>query len=61
MRRCTVASPPAERYFEDYPVGMVDEFGDIVVTAEEIVDFASRYDPQPMHVDAGAAQGHSAD
>ena len=30
--------------------GMVDEFGDILVTAEEIVEFASRYDPQTMHV-----------
>lgn len=50
--------PPAERYFEDYPVGMVDEFGKVVVTAEEIVEFASRYDPQAMHVDAAtAAQG----
>jgi len=50
--------PPAQRYFEDYYVGLVDEFGDIAVTAEEIVEFARRYDPQPMHVDpVGAAQG----
>ncbi len=50
--------PPAERYFEDYHVGMVDEFGEVVVTAEEIVAFARRYDPQAMHVDpAAAAQG----
>ena len=34
--------PPAQRYFEDYHVGMVDEFGDIAVTAEEIVEFARR-------------------
>jgi acyl dehydratase len=46
---------PAERYFEDYQVGMVDEFGEVLVTAEEIVEFARRYDPQTMHVDAGAA------
>ena len=44
--------PPVERYFEDYHVGMVDEFGEVAVTAEEIVEFARRYDPQPMHVDA---------
>jgi acyl dehydratase len=50
--------PPAERYFEDYHVGMIDEFGDIAVTAEEIVEFARRYDPQSMHVDPlAAAQG----
>ena len=42
--------PSAERWFEDYPVGQVDEFGDIFVTAEEIVEFASHYDPQPMHL-----------
>lgn len=45
--------PAAERYFEDYRVGMVDEFGGIVVSAEEIVAFARRYDPQPMHVGPG--------
>ena len=44
--------PPAERYFEDYYVGMVDEFGEVSVTADEIVEFARRYDPQPMHLDA---------
>jgi acyl dehydratase len=31
---------PAERYFEDYQIGMVDEFGEVLVTAEEIVEFA---------------------
>lgn len=44
--------PPSERYFEDYHVGMVDEFGEVSVTAEEIVEFARRYDPQPMHTTA---------
>jgi acyl dehydratase len=44
--------PPAERWFEDYRVGMVDEFGEVSVTAEEIVAFAGRYDPQPMHTTA---------
>jgi acyl dehydratase len=48
-------TPPAERYFEDYTVGMVDEFGDVLVTADEIVEFARRYDPQTMHVDAEAS------
>ena len=44
--------PPSERYFEDYHVGMVDEFGEVTVTAAEIVEFARRYDPQPMHTDS---------
>jgi acyl dehydratase len=47
--------PPAERYFEDYQVGMVDECGEVHVTAQEIVEFARRYDPQAMHIDADAA------
>jgi acyl dehydratase len=38
--------PPAQRYFEDYRVGVVSEFGDVAVTAEEIVEFARHYDPQ---------------
>ena len=46
---------PAERYFEDYTVGLVDEFGDVLVTAEEIAGFARRYDPQAMHIDAEAS------
>lgn len=44
-----------ERYFEDYTVGEVVEFGDYPITREEIVDFARRYDPQPFHVDEQAA------
>ena len=47
--------PPAERWFEDYHVGMVDEFGAVSVTADAVMEFARRYDPQPMHVDPHAA------
>ncbi|HJU18743.1 MAG TPA: MaoC family dehydratase [Stellaceae bacterium] len=47
--------PPEDRYFEDYPEGSVYEFGAVRVEAAEIVDFARRFDPQPMHVDAAAA------
>jgi acyl dehydratase len=47
---------PGQRYFEDYHVGLVDEFGTIAVTEAEIVSFASRYDPQMMHLDPVAAQ-----
>ena len=43
------------RYWEDFSVGDVDEFGPVTVTAEEIVEFARRYDPQPFHIDAEAA------
>jgi acyl dehydratase len=54
-----VSTPYTERYFEDYQVGEVIEFGDRLVTREEIVEFAQRYDPQPFHVDeAAAAKSH---
>lgn len=45
------------RYLEDFQVGQVEETGGYVVTREEILDFARRYDPQPFHLDdaAGAA------
>lgn len=47
--------PFKERYFEDYRPGEVVEFGDYLVTEEEIIDFARRYDPQPFHLDKRAA------
>ena len=42
-------------YLEDFTAGQVREFGHYAVTAEEIIDFAKRYDPQPFHTDPGAA------
>ncbi len=42
--------------FEDFHVGQVIPGGELDVTADEIVAFASRYDPQPFHVDADAAR-----
>jgi len=47
------------RYFEDFKVGDVTEVGPVTVSAEEIVDFASRFDPQPFHVDPEAAKSSS--
>jgi len=41
-----------ERYFEDYAVGAVYEYGYASVTEAEIVAFAERFDPQPIHIDA---------
>lgn len=48
--------PLAERYFEDYEPGSECILGPIAMRAEEIVDFAVRYDPQPIHTDAVAAE-----
>ena len=43
-------------HFEDYPVGAVFTGGPITVSEQEILDFARRYDPQPMHIDKEAAE-----
>ena len=43
-------------YFEDFQVGHVAEYGDKLVTAEEIKEFAAEFDPQPMHLDEEAAR-----
>jgi acyl dehydratase len=43
------------RYFEDYPPGAVFTAGATPVTEAEILKFARKYDPQPMHTDPEAA------
>lgn len=45
-----------DRYFEDYTPGLVIEFGDYPVTADEIIAFARLYDPQFFHTDPEAAK-----
>ena len=45
----------AERYFEDYVPGAVYEYGYAGVTEADIIRFAERFDPQPIHVDADFA------
>ena len=37
-------------FFEDFVVGSSYEFGEYHVTEEEILQFASMYDPQPFHL-----------
>ncbi|MBL8347199.1 MAG: MaoC family dehydratase [Rubrivivax sp.] len=49
------AVPLQERWFEDYAEGEAFEFGDHLVTEQEIIEFAQRYDPQPFHLDHAAA------
>ncbi len=43
------------RYLEDYEPGHKSSFGRYKVTREEVIAFASRYDPQPFHLDDEAA------
>ena len=46
-------------YFEDLVVGAERSFGSYEVTREEVIEFASKYDPQPFHLsDEAAAKTH---
>ena len=42
-------------HFEDIEIGSRQSFGRYEVTRDEVVDYASRYDPQPFHLDDEAA------
>ena len=46
------------RYFEDLEPGEYAESTPVAVSEEEIVDFASRYDPQYFHMNPEAAKSH---
>jgi len=56
MQDITFTPPVEDRYFEDYVVGAVHEFGRIEVEEAEIISFARRFDPQPFHTDPEAAK-----
>jgi acyl dehydratase len=45
-----------DRYFEDYVEGDVHACGSTVIEEEEVIAFASRFDPQPFHIDPAAAK-----
>ena len=46
-------------YFEDLVPGSVQRFGHYEVTREEVIEFATKYDPQPFHLsDEAAAATH---
>jgi acyl dehydratase len=52
----TTPSPSPHRWWEDFTVDLQVESAPIEVTREEILAFASRYDPQPFHLDEEAAR-----
>jgi acyl dehydratase len=56
MTNSTFSPAAEERYFEDYVPGSAYEFGSIVMETKEMVDFATRYDPQLFHTDPEAAR-----
>ncbi|MBS0242263.1 MAG: MaoC family dehydratase [Proteobacteria bacterium] len=43
-------------YFEDLELGRVTELGSHTFSADEIVAFARKFDPQPFHLDNEAAK-----
>jgi len=43
-------------YFEDFEPGQMTEVKGPTLSREEIVEFASRFDPQPFHVDEEKAK-----
>jgi acyl dehydratase len=46
-------------YYEDLVVGSTASFGRYEVTRQEVLEFASKYDPQPFHLsDEAAAKTH---
>ena len=54
--RDVVPGPVVERFLGEYREGDIQQAGPITVTADEIVRFAERYDPLPMHLSAADGQ-----
>ncbi|MDB5745987.1 MAG: dehydratase [Massilia sp.] len=45
----------AQWYFEDFQPGQEIDLGQRLVTEDEIIAFATQFDPQPFHIDREAA------
>lgn len=43
-------------YFEDIHIGYSSHVGDYQISKEEIIEVATRWDPQPFHIDEQVAQ-----
>lgn len=43
-------------YFEDFTIGRSFELGSKLMTAPDIIEFASEFDPQPMHLSEEAGK-----
>ena len=48
--------PWEDKYFEDYEVDRVYKLGSVQVELAEVIEFASRYDPQYFHIDENRAK-----
>lgn len=58
MTAAAFDTPADDRWFEDYPVGAVYEFGEATLTEDAIIEFARQWDPQVYHVDREGAKEH---
>jgi acyl dehydratase len=56
MNKSSFTSSPDNRYFEDYIVGAVHEFGSISVEEQEVLDFGRRFVPLSYHTDPDLAK-----
>jgi len=43
-------------FYEDLEIGKQETFGSYEVTKEEVIEFATKYDPQPFHMDEEMAK-----
>jgi len=48
---------PSHRYLEDLQVGEKTQTGSVTLTEADIIEFARRFDPQPMHTDPNTPGG----
>jgi acyl dehydratase len=44
------------KYFEDFTIGVEEAVGSHVVDKQEIIDYARKWDPQPIHIDEEEAK-----
>ncbi|PZO82178.1 MAG: enoyl-CoA hydratase [Mesorhizobium amorphae] len=52
-----MSDPHPKRWaFEDFEIGLSIDLGERTVTADEIVEFAREFDPQPMHLEVEAGR-----
>lgn len=56
MEKTSFVNPREDRYFEDYVKGSVHEFGPVSVAEDEIIEFGTRFVPQPYHTDPELAK-----
>lgn len=49
-------TPASDRWHEDYEVGATYMLGTFSLSEAEIIEFATRFDPQPFHLDAAVAR-----